>query len=169
MELLSKLGIDWKLLIAQAVNFFILLFVLVKFVYKPVLEMLDKRAKLIEKGVHDAKISGERLTQIERERDTTMAKAQKEVGAMFEQAKADAEAMKKDIVAAARSEADDVLRKVRLQMAEEKEKMLYEVKTEVVGFIVEAAGKILEREFSHADQKRLQEVVSKEMQSNLSS
>mgnify|MGYP001588456271 CR=1 FL=1 len=64
MELISKLGIDWKLLVAQIVNFFILLFVLYKFAYKPVLEMLEKRSKTIEKGIHDAKASEERLKEI---------------------------------------------------------------------------------------------------------
>ena len=48
-ELFSKLGIDWKLLIAQIINFLVLLFVLYKFAYRPILSMLEKRTKKIEK------------------------------------------------------------------------------------------------------------------------
>ena len=53
-ELITKLGIDWKFLIAQIVNFLVLLFVLYKFAYGPILAMLEKRQKKIEKGLKDA-------------------------------------------------------------------------------------------------------------------
>jgi F-type H+-transporting ATPase subunit b len=165
MELLTKLGIDWKLLVAQIVNFFILLVVLYKFVYNPVLNMLDRRSKVIEKGITDAKLSEERLAQIQKMQDEKMAATSREIGALLEQAKVDAEMVKKDLIATASLQAEDLLRRAKVQNAEEKEKMLYEVKREVASFIVDAASKILEREFSHADQKRLAEAVTREMQS----
>ena len=64
MELLNSLGINAKLLIAQIVNFLILLFVLYKFAYGPVLRMLDERTKKIEKGMKDAEASGKKLEEI---------------------------------------------------------------------------------------------------------
>lgn len=160
MELIHKLGIDWKLLLAQIVNFFILLLVLWKFVYRPVLTMLEKRSKTIEKGIHDAKAAEERLAQIEKLREEKMAETAKEVGKLLEAARADAEAMKKDIVAAANSQAEDLLRRAKLQMTEEKEKIVQDAKREVTAFIVAAAAKILEREFTSADQKRLADVIA---------
>lgn len=165
MELIHKLGIDWKLLLAQVVNFFILLAVLYKFVYKPVLEMLEKRSRTIEKGIHDAKAAEERLLKIERLREEKMAETSKEIGKLLEQARADAEIMKKDIMTTANLQAEDLLRRARLQMAEEKEKMVQDAKREVTAFIVQATGKILEREFSATDQKRLTEAVAHEIKS----
>ena len=162
MELIAKLGIDWKLLIAQIVNFFILLFILWKFVYRPVLDMLEKRSKTIEKGVRDAKQSEEQLKKIEELREKKFAEAEAKIGKMFEQAKSDAEIMKKDIVAAANAQAEDLLRRARIQIEEEKQKMVQDVKKEVAGFIVMATGKLLEREFSAADQQRLLDAVTKE-------
>lgn len=167
MELIHKLGIDWKLLIAQIVNFFILLFVLYKFVYRPVLEMLDKRSKTIEKGIADAKASEERLTHIEKMQAERMAQTEKQVGKLLDQAKADAEAMKKDIVVAAHAQAEDLLRRSRIQMEEEKQKMIQDVKKEVTAFIVLATGKLLEREFSTIDQKRLADVIANEAKQSL--
>ncbi len=166
MELLHKLGIDWKLLIAQIVNFAILLFVLYKFVYKPVLDLLEKRSKTIEKGIRDAKESEERLVKIEKMREERMAQAEKEIGRLLGQAKSDAEAMKKDIVEAANAQAEDLLRRAKIQMTEEKEKMIQDVKSEVTMFIVQATGKLLEREFSPVDQKRLADAVAQEMKSS---
>ena len=163
MELISKLGIDWKLLVAQIVNFFILLFVLYKFAYKPVLEMLEKRSKTIEKGIHDAKASEERLKEIEQTRRQILDEASRSVGKLLEKAKADAEAMKKDLMATASFQAEDLLRRTKAQVAEEKEKMTEDVKKEVAKFIILATGKILQREFSDADQKRLADAVALEM------
>lgn len=162
MELISKLGIDWKLLVAQIVNFFILLFVLYKFAYKPVLEMLEKRSKTIEKGIHDAKASEERLKEIEQTRRKILDEAAREVGKLLEKAKADAEAMKKDLMANANEQAEDLLRRTKALVAEEKEKMTEDVKKEVAKFIILATGKILQREFSDADQKRLADAISSE-------
>jgi F-type H+-transporting ATPase subunit b len=167
MELIHKLGIDWKLLIAQVVNFFILLFVLWKFVYRPVLDMLEKRSKTIEKGIHDAKTAEERLAKIEKLREERMTETAKEVGKLLEGARVDAETMKKDIMATANSQAEDLLRRAKLQMAEEKEKMVQDAKREVTAFIIQAAGKILEREFSSADQKRLADVIVSEAKLSL--
>ena len=164
MELISKLGIDWKLLVAQIVNFFILLFVLYKFAYKPVLEMLEKRSKTIEKGIHDAKASEERLKEIEQTRRKILDEASREVGKLLEKAKADAEAMKKDLMAAASEQAEDLLRRTKALVAEEKEKMTEDVKKEVAKFIILATGKILQREFSDSDQKRLADAVALEME-----
>lgn len=161
MELIHKLGIDWKLLIAQIINFAVLLFVLYRFAYKPILELLDKRSKTIEKGIHDAKAAEERLQAIEKTRQEKMAETARACGKLFEEAKSQAEAVKKDIVATANSQSEDLLRRARLQIEEEKVKMVQEVKAEVAAFIVNATGKILEREFSAADQKRFADVVTK--------
>jgi F-type H+-transporting ATPase subunit b len=63
-QLLSQLGIDWKLLIAQAVNFFLLLIILKMFVYGPLTKMLHERRARIEEGLAKAKEADERLRDI---------------------------------------------------------------------------------------------------------
>ncbi|MEK9132245.1 MAG: F0F1 ATP synthase subunit B [Patescibacteria group bacterium] len=163
MELLTKLGVDWKLLIAQVINFFILMVVLYKLVYKPVLDLLDKRAKTIEKGVADARESEKRLQEIEKTRQEGMIQTRKEIGRMLDQAKAEADQVKKDLVTAAQAQADDLMRRTKIQIEEEKTKMISDAKHEVGTFIIKATGKLLEREFSQADQSRLSQAIMKEM------
>jgi F-type H+-transporting ATPase subunit b len=63
-QLLSQLGIDWKLLIAQAVNFFLLLVLLKMFVYGPLTKMLHERRRRIEEGLEKAKEADDRLRDI---------------------------------------------------------------------------------------------------------
>lgn len=53
MEALDSLGIDWKLFIAQVINFIVLLLVLWKFLYGPIVSMLSDRKKKIEQGLKD--------------------------------------------------------------------------------------------------------------------
>ncbi|KKS92777.1 MAG: ATP synthase subunit b [Parcubacteria group bacterium GW2011_GWE2_43_12] len=68
MELLTKLGIDWKLLIAQAVNFLIVLAVLYRFLYKPLLKFLDERKRRIESSLTEAKRIESELKNLEQKR-----------------------------------------------------------------------------------------------------
>lgn len=64
-ELLSQLGIDWHLLLSQAVNFFLLLVVLRIFVYKPLIKLLRERRQRIEDGLMKAKEADIRLHESE--------------------------------------------------------------------------------------------------------
>ncbi|MDP3956433.1 MAG: hypothetical protein Q8P97_00370 [bacterium] len=74
-ELFSKLGVDWKLLLAQAVNFLLLMAVLRFTVYKPLLSLLKERRTKIEKGLEDATLAGERLEEAELMKKEKLAEA----------------------------------------------------------------------------------------------
>ena len=63
--LLGQLGIDWKLLLSQGVNFFILLLVLRQFVYKPLMVVIKKRTEKIREGLEKAKEADVRLKEID--------------------------------------------------------------------------------------------------------
>jgi F-type H+-transporting ATPase subunit b len=62
-ELFSKLGLDWKLLLAQAVNFLVLLTVLYLAAYKPLLKVLKSRRDRIEEGLTKAEEADRRLLE----------------------------------------------------------------------------------------------------------
>lgn len=63
-ELLKNFGVDWKLLLAQFINFAILFVVLRKFAYKPIVEMLRKRRQDIEKGISFTNEAQEKLKSV---------------------------------------------------------------------------------------------------------
>lgn len=64
-ELLSQLGINWKLFLSQAVNFFILLIILRAFVYKPILNIIKERTKKIKEGLVKAEEADIRLKEVD--------------------------------------------------------------------------------------------------------
>ena len=64
-QLFAQLGIDWHLLLSQAVNFFLLLVVLRLFVYTPLLKLLHDRRARIEEGLTKADEADKRLVEVE--------------------------------------------------------------------------------------------------------
>ncbi|MEK7130147.1 MAG: F0F1 ATP synthase subunit delta [Patescibacteria group bacterium] len=77
MELFGKLGIEWKLLLAQGLNFILLLIILRKFLYKPILKMLDERkAKAESLQVESSKME-ERRKQFENWTDDQVNEARR--------------------------------------------------------------------------------------------
>ena len=74
-QLFSAFGVDWHLLIAQAVNFGIVLVALWYFLYKPVLAMLAKRQEMVAKGVEDATRAKELLAGADDEASKRVAVA----------------------------------------------------------------------------------------------
>lgn len=155
MELISKLGINLGMLAAQLVNFLLLLFILKKFVYGPVLEKLEQRRNMIAKSVSDSKAADETLKDIEKARSEMIEKTKSQSLAMIEAAAASAEEAKNSITESARREAQAIFEQSKLQIAREKEKMLKEAGEELGRLVVKAAEKIIEREFTPEDQKRL--------------
>lgn len=64
-QLFSQLGIDWHLILSQAVNFLLLLIILRLLVYKPLLKLLHKRREKIEEGLMKAEEADRRLQEVD--------------------------------------------------------------------------------------------------------
>lgn len=77
-SLLEQLGIDWKLLLSQAVNFFILLIILRAFVYKPLLAAIKKRTERIQEGLDKATEADTRLKEVDQIAKKHLQKADQE-------------------------------------------------------------------------------------------
>jgi len=163
MELLHKLGVDWMGLLAQVINFFIIVLILRKFVYKPVLELLHKRSKMIEKSVNDAKEIEEKLEKVEVETSKKLTEAEKKATGILEEAKKEAEKQKESMKADTNQEIEKMIEKGKQNLLAEKDKILGDIKSEAASFILLASQKVIGREFSDDDQKRLQNVIQDEL------
>ena len=163
MELLSKLGVDWTTLLGQIVNFFILVFVLYKLVYKPVLDLLHKRSKMIEKSVNDAKEIEEKLEKVEVDTSKKLTDAEKKATLILENAKKEADKQKETMKTDTNKEIEKMIEKGKQNLLAEKDKILGDIKSEAASFILLASQKVIEREFTNEDQKRLQDVIKEEL------
>lgn len=142
-ELITKLGIDWKLLLAQIVNFLVLLFVLYRFAYKPILEMLEKRTRKIEKGLKDANEAHRKLEESADMQKEILKKARSEAKEIVEKANLRAEKGKADIAAEAKVQAEKILVDAKRQINQKKDKMFAEVKAEIGQLVVAATEKVV--------------------------
>ena len=86
-ELIHKLGIEWKLLLAQIVNFIILLILLRKFLYKPLLKLMNNRRQKIVEGLEKAKKGEEEFQKIAELREKELVKVQGEAEVIIAKAK----------------------------------------------------------------------------------
>ena len=112
--LLEKLGIDWKLLIAQAVNFLLLLVILRAFAYKPVLEMLRKRRERIEEGIAKANEADARMSEVQEIAKQKMKETETAAVAMMQRTEADAKRLEAKLMEQVKAKEKDALRQVEL-------------------------------------------------------
>ena len=144
-QLISTFHIDAKLLIAQAVNFGLVVFVLYKFAYKPLLRHMNDRSAIIEKGLDDAKKAQEELENTKKFQEEKIQEAKTEAKKIFEDAQKQADKNKNETIASAKQAAEKVVIKAKEQIAFEKERMLKEVKEEVLSLVIMATEKVLEQ------------------------
>lgn len=109
-ELFHKLGIDWKLLLAQAVNFLVILTVLRLTVYKPLLKKLRERRERIEQGLKDAKDAGTRLGEVELIAKGKIANAERESLHILSKLEVHAREQEEAIMRVAKEKGEEVLR-----------------------------------------------------------
>lgn len=163
MELIAKLGLDWKILVAQLVNFGLLLTVLTLFVYRPILRLLDDRRERVRKAMEDVKAIENQKREIEQFKVEQFKKIDEECGRFLEAAKTQAETTKQEIVTAAEQEAKALLDKAKQQIADDRQRLMTEAQSALAALIIRITEKILEREFTPADQSRLLAQLQKEL------
>jgi len=155
MELLTKLGINWQLLIAQIVNFLIVLGVLGYFLYRPILNLLDARTEKIRKAMEDAKKIENQMVEMNKIREEELKKLDRESGEYFERVRKQAATMHEELLTAAKKEADATLSNALKRIDEERITMMEEALRTVNTVVIRMTEKLLEREFSPADQERI--------------
>lgn len=163
MELITTLGIDWQVMLAQAMNFGILIVALSFLLYTPLLRLLDDRRERIRKSMEDAKHIENQKREIDALRQERIRAADKEASGILEQAKGHAESMKKDIIAGAEKEAHQIVVKAKQQADDERGRMLAGAQETLAKVIIKMSEKIIEREFTPDDQKRILARVQKDL------
>lgn len=155
MEVFAKLGVDWKLLLAQVVNFGILFFLLRRYAYAPMLEFLEKRSERIDKGLKDAEAAVKKLSEMEEKEKRVLSEARSEAKAII--ATAETAAKKRDAERLAETEAKTkrFLEDARVKIEEEKEKILIEAKQEIAEIVTLSVEKILKEKIDTVKDKEM--------------
>lgn len=145
MELFSKLGINPILLITQIVNFLILLFLLKKFLYKPILGILEKRRNYIKESMKKADEAVKEKKEMEKEREKKLRELRTKSEEIINQAKLAGEVRRKEIIEKAEKEAQEILSKAKKEIASEKEKIMEEVRLKTTDLALLAVSRVLKK------------------------
>lgn len=162
-DLFSKLGIDWKLLLAQGVNFALLLLILTKFFYKPVIKMLDERRKKIADNAENENIMAKKLQEMEAAKEKILTGARNQSEKIIKQAEKNAEEVKETIIKEASSQAEKIYEESKRELAGEKKKVFDELKREL-GSLISAS---LEKGFGDVIDGKMQEKLVNEAVKNV--
>jgi len=156
-DLFGKLGIDWKLLLFQVVNFLVLLFLLKKFLYKPILNLLEKRQTKIRDGLKKAEEFEREWQKIRKIREEETMKAEEKTVQIIEKARKSAEAKEKEILGNISLKTEKMIEEAQIDISMEREKITDEIKKEMAKYIILAAEKVLERTLKEEDEKKIAE------------
>lgn len=157
---MDKLGIDVTLLVTQIINFVIIMFVLKKFAYKPVLDMLDKRKAKIEEGLKLRDEMSAKKDELEKERAKTLANARKEGQRMIKAAITEAKKKGQAIVAGEQRKVADERDQMLKEVDQERQKITSQARKQALQYAVLISEKLLGKKLDAAEQKRLiKEVV----------
>jgi len=143
MDALAQLGIDWKLLLAQVVNFGILLFILKRFAYQPMLQLMDERAARIEKGLKDAEAAEQKLRSVEEEEKTILASARQQAKELL--VETDKAAKERDALKLSETETrvKKLFSDAEVKLEDDRTRMIEDAKRELSETVMLAVEKIL--------------------------
>ncbi len=149
-ELIRNLGIEWKVLLAQIVNFAILLFILKKFAYGPVVRILSERRKKIEEAIKRSRSVDEKMAEIETLKERVLDEARVKSEEIIGKAEQAARKVQEDMLALTHGKSEKLMKDAKKKIEAEREKIFQEVKkeiAEVVALAVEkSVGDLVDRE-----------------------
>ncbi len=161
--IVDTFGIDWPMLIAQAINFLIVAFVIWKFAFKNILSTIKEREKQISDSLKNADRIKLELEQTEKQQQETLQEAsleaKKTISSAQEQAKAFIEAQKED----ARKQAEEIIAKAKLAMEQERERVLREAQDEIANLVVLTASKVLSKDLSEEEKEKFSSRATEEL------
>lgn len=159
-ELVKKFGIEPALLLAQILNFAIVLFVLWKFAYKPLLGVMRERREKIEKSLQDAKTIEQKLAEAEQLKAAKILEARKDAQHIMEKVEIESERYRKQRIEEIDAELASMRQHARNEIAAEKMQALTEAKAELVNLVISATQKVVPQGTTkELDQKLVAEAV----------
>jgi F-type H+-transporting ATPase subunit b len=140
---LEKLGINLGYLIVQILNFAILLVVLRAWVYKPLMNMMQKRHETIEKGLEDARVAAEARENAEKDASAIISEAQTKTASMIREATEKAELANREVKASSEAELAKAREEALAEISKERDRLLSDLRGQVATLAIAAAQKLI--------------------------
>lgn len=155
MEIIKNFGVNPILLAAQIINFLIIFFLLKRFLYKPVLELLRKRQLMIKQGISQAEKSRIRLEKVVIEEKNILSQAQLQAKILIEDAREESVKLTLQMNESAKKQTEKILKDARDQIAKESLETEKRLAINTSRLAISFLKKTLEEFFSEKDQKEI--------------
>src|SRR5215510_2976990 len=156
---------DPGLYIWTIVTFLILLALLAKFAWRPLLDALDKRQQAIRTSLDDARKAKEELARLQAESARILAEARTEAANIISSTRSDAARFADEMKQKARADAEALVKNAQREIDTQTNRAVETIRREAIDLSVAVATKILRRDISRADNERLVDDTIREMQS----
>ena len=154
---MDQLGINGLALLAQVINFVIILFLLNRFALGPITRILAERRERVAQGLKDAEQARADREAAEQERLNALQEARREANDILTRAQRTAEETREQDIAATRAELDRMRDRATADIEAEKQRALADLRAEVADLALAAAGKVVGETMTGDRQRRLVE------------
>ena len=155
---------DPGLFIWTILTFLVLVGLLAKFAWRPLLEALERRQATIAKALDDAKLAKQELERLQKESAEMMRQARVEAEAIIARSRTDADALREELKQRSRAEAAAIVKNAEQQIQLETARAIQQIRHEAVDLSVTIASKILQRQVSKEDNEALIEATLKQVE-----
>lgn len=156
---------DPGLFVWTILTFLILVALLARFAWRPLLQALERRQATIAQSLDDAQRARQELERLQRESTQIMAQARAEAESMLARSRSDAEALREELKQKARTEAAGIVKNAERQIQLETARAVQQIRHEAVDLSVAIASKILRRQVTREDNEALIQEALKQVES----
>lgn len=146
--------IDWRI-IWEVINFLILMWLLTKYLYKPITEMLDKRSEKIQNDLSSATNSREEAVKLKEKYETDLGKARGRAQEIIEEAEHRGKEQAAEIINEAKEEAARIQKRNKEEITRAKEEAMAQLKQELATMSLMIAGKYIQEQIKKDQQEKL--------------
>jgi len=144
-------------LLWQVINFLVLLWLLKRYLYGPITEMLDKRSQKINNDLDEAEKRKSDAQELKEKYETELRNARQEAQEIIEQAEDRGKRRAKEIINQAQDEAEKIKENKLAEIEQAKKEALVELRNEVASISLLAAGKIIKEQI---DKKKHEQLIN---------
>jgi len=149
-------------ILAQMLNFFILVWILARFAYKPLVSMMQERKERIAKDLADAQAARNEAEQFKADNAAQIANARQEAQQIVEKAVQQAEATTREQLAAAREQIEREKERARQDIVNERDRAMNNLRNEVISLSVAMATKVVAKDMdSETNTKLIEDAIAK--------
>lgn len=152
---MEALGINLGYLLVQILSFIIAFLILRAWVYRPVLDMLERRRKTIAQGLEDARQAAEARQNAEKQAESIRLEAEKDANEIVHQAHTRADEVGRDVKAAAERDAQAIRAAGEAEAEQSKQRALAELRAQVAALSIAAAERLLREALDEKRQRAL--------------